>query len=517
MNEQVVTIDGSHLTIEEVARVARSLATPRLDPDARKRVLDANETTARLVASGVRVYGVNTGVGSLADRDFSPAEGRQFSRNQVLCQAAGVGRAFPTEVVRAAMLIRANTLAKAHSDVRPEVIELLLSTLDRGVTPSVPSQGSLGSSGDLAPLSHVALVISEGPDGGGRDSGQAFFHDRLMTGAEAMLAAGLTRLVLAPKEGMALTNGDSFATALLSLACLDTERLLRIAEVGAAMALEALAGASGALDERLHASRPHPGQMAVARRMRALIAGSTLVDSTGRIQDAYSLRCMPQVVGPAWDLLVFCREVVSRELNAASDNPLVFEGEVRSGGNFHGEPLGLAADYLKIALSEVGAISERRVFRLTAGHTNEGLPPMLVASAAAAGLMSGMMIVQYTAASLVHENQALASPDSIFSSPTAGGQEDLNSNATTACRHLRESLENLRRILAIELITAAQALDLRLRMKPNLHPGQGVAAAHRAIRQRVPFLEADAPMSESIETVASLLMDDALTDTNREL
>jgi histidine ammonia-lyase len=516
MSEQVVTIDGSHLTIDEVARVARSRASVILAHEAQKRVQDAFETIGRLVAMGTRVYSINTGVGSLAERFVSPQEARRFSRNQVLCQTVGVGRPYPTEVVRAAMLIRANVLAKAHSGVRPEVIDLLLSALNHGVAPRVPSQGSLGSSGDLAPLSHIALVISEDPEGRDEMSGQAFFHGRLMTGAEAMRAAGLPRLVLGPKEGMALTNGDSFCTGLLALACLDTERLLHIAEIAAAMSLEALMGASGALEERLHAARLHPGQREVARRMRAHIAGSTLVDAAGRVQDAYSLRCMPQVVGPAWDLLAYAQQVVLRELNAASDNPLLFGEQVRSGGNFHGEPVGLTADYLKIALSEVGAISERRMFRLTSEHTNEGLPPMLVGSHGAAGLMTGMMALQYTAAALVHENQALASPDSIFSSPTAGGQEDLNANATTACRHLRESLENLCPILAIELILAAQALDLRMRLRPDLHPGSGVAAAHHAVRQHVPFLEADGPMSDAIETVASLLMSETFIKIDEE-
>jgi histidine ammonia-lyase len=326
-----------------------------------------------------------------------------------------------------------------------------------------------------------------------------------MSGAEAMQAATLARLVLGPKEGLALTNGATFAAALLALACVDVERLLHAVEIATAMALEAILGASAAFDERVHQARPHPGQRAVAARVRALTVGSTLLDRAGRVQDAYSLRCSPQIIGPAWEILDFVRGIARRELNSATDNPLLFGGQVLSGGNFHGEPLGLAADYLKIALSEVGAASERRGFRLLDGRSSAGLPPMLVARNQDAGLNSGLMMLQYSAASLCLENQSLAVPDTVRSLPTSAGQEDHNANATTAARHLADVVANLRHILAIELLINAQALDLRMESLPQARPGSGVAAAHALIREVVPFRREDHPLGPDIESVSALI------------
>ncbi len=508
-----IALDGHALTAAQVEAIARLGAEASLDLIAVQRVQECADAVDRHLASEVPIYGVNTGFGLFADHKIEASDAIALTRNLVLSHASGVGPPFDEDVVRAAMLIRANTLAQGQSGVRPETITTLLEMLAEGVTPFVPSQGSLGSSGDLAPLAHLALVLSCDPaDAEAEPSGQAWFQGQLLSGTDAMQRAGIARISLHAKEGLALTNGATFCIALLSLACVDSRRLLRIAEISASMSLEAMLGISSAFDERLHASRSHPGQAKVAEHIRELIAGSSLVDSTAHVQDAYSLRCAPQVQGPAWEILEFVEQVVSRELNAATDNPLFFDGQPISGGNFHGEPIGLAADYLKIALSEIGAISERRIFRLTNEHHNRGLPPMLVPDADQAGLQSGLMMLHYTAASLALENQALAAPDSVRSLPTSAGQEDHNANATTAARHLAALVTNLRRILAIELIAASHALDIRLRDIPDAKLGTGTSAALKTIRTVVPFCTKDHVLSPDIKAVDRLILNGGLLD-----
>jgi histidine ammonia-lyase len=315
-------------------------------------------------------------------------------------------------------------------------------------------------------------------------------------------------VALGPKDGLALTNGATFAAAILALACLDAGRSLSAAEAAAALSLEALRAVSSAFDERLHAARRHPGQIGVARRLRQLTSGSALLDSGDQVQDAYSLRCIPQVLGPVREILDFARGVAEREINSATDNPLLFGSEAISGGNFHGEPIGLACDYLKIALCEVGALSERRTFRLLSAHTSGGLPPMLVARPERAGLQSGLMMLQYTAAALVLENEGLAAPASVRSLPTSADQEDHNANATTAARELRRLLENVQQIIAIELATAAQALDLRLRQDPARGPGAATQAIHAAVRQRFPLVETDSVMTAHLAALVDLIHSD---------
>lgn len=515
---QTITIDGNSLTNEAVEAVVRQHAKPVLTPEAREAVQRAADFVRNLSASKLRVYGVNTGFGTFVDHEINLRQAAQLSRNLVLSHAVGVGRPFSREVVRAAMLIRANTLAHGHSGVRPAIIDTLLQMISEDVTPYVPSQGSLGSSGDLAPLAHMALVLSNDPGTNPDEhSGRAWHDGQLKTGAEAMRSAGIPRLTLSAKEGLALTNGAAFATAMLALACLDTQHALLVSGVAAAMTMDAMMAAGQAFDARIHNARQQPGQIRVASQLRRLLSGSQLIDAGGRLQDAYSLRCTPQVVGPAWDTLEFAQQVVTRELNAVTDNPLFFGDEVLSGGNFHGEPVGLAADYLKIALSEVGALSERRVYRLMSEDTNFGLPPMLVGRPDEAGLHSGLMILQYTAAALVLENENLASPDSVHSLPTSAGQEDHNANATTAARHLMQVLENLQHILAIELIAAAQAVDLRLQQSPELRLGAGTHAAHQVVRKAVPFISADTPLSEYIEKATSLIRSGDLLDSLSDL
>lgn len=502
----MILIDGNTLTTTEIVAVARRSEPASLAPDARQRMQTSHAWVSQMVAAGDPVYGINTGFGIFADQRIPPADSARLSRNLILSHAVATGPELPAEVVRAAMLIRANTLAAGYSGVRPALVETLLEMLNRGVTPLVPSQGSLGSSGDLAPLSHLALVFSTDLADRDEESGFAAYQGQRMNGKAAMAAAGIPRLILGPKEGLAANNGATFSAALGALAVHDAAYLLDTAEVSLAMSLEAMLGVSAAFDERLHAARRHPGQIAVARRIRQLTQGSTLLDGAHRVQDAYSLRCAPQVQGAARDTLVFAEEVIGREINAATDNPLLFgPNEAISGGNFHGEPVGFALDYLAIAMSEVAAIAERRIFRLTDSKLNTGLPPMLVDSPEAAGLNSGMMMPQYTAASLVLENQALAHPDSVHSLPTSAEQEDHNANSMTSARHARSVLENTRHVLAIELYCAARAIDLRLRQLPTARLGPGASRAHQLIRQQVAYQPGDAWWGPEIDSVRTLI------------
>jgi histidine ammonia-lyase len=505
-----IAIDGNSLTPNLVAEVARRGLAVSLAPEARARMVTSCRWVEALAARGQPVYGITTGFGAFADRNISPEDTARLQRNLLLSHAVGVGEPFAPEVVRAAMLIRANALALGHSGARPDIVELLLAMLNAGVTPIIPSQGSLGSSGDLAPLSHMALVLSRGDADSEENSGRVWYQGQTLSGKAGMAAAGLHRLVLGPKESLALNNGATFSTALAALAVVDGYRLLEAAQVALALSLEALRGVPAAFDARLHAARGHTGQQRVAANVRRLIEGSTLIGSAGRVQDAYSLRCAPQVLGPAYDALDFVAGVIERELNAATDNPLLFDGEAVSGGNFHGEGIGQAADFAAIALAEVGALAERRVARLMDGKLNDGLPPMLAGTAEAAGLHSGLMMIQYTAAALVLENQTLAGPDSVRSLPTSANQEDHNANSATAGRHLRRLAENVRRTVAIELLAAAQAVDLRLRMTPGARLGKGTAAAHARIRAAVPFVERDQLYGPYVEALAEMVWEGKL-------
>lgn len=505
----MLLIDGNNLTISDVVMVARQGREVGLAPEARARMLQSHDWVQEIVNADRPVYGINTGFGAFADRRISPRDSASLSRNLILSHAIGTGPALPREVVRAAMLIRANTLASGFSGVRPQVVETLLAMLNRRVTPLVPSQGSLGSSGDLTPLAHMALAFTTDAADLEEESGWAEFGEsepERLSGKAAMERAGIPRLVLGTKEGLALNNGATFSAAIAALAVADAGHLLDLAEVSLSMSLEALEGVSAAFDERLHTARRHPGQIAVAERVRQLTAGSTLLDSQGRVQDAYSLRCAPQVQGAARDTLAHVSEVISREINAATDNPLLFgPGVALSGGNFHGEPVGLAMDFLGIALAEVAAISERRIFRLTDGRLNGGLPPMLVDNFEAAGLNSGLMMAQYVAASLVLENQTLAGPDSARSLPASAEQEDHNANSMTAARHARQIALNTGHVLAIEVYCAARALDLRLRLRPEAKMGAGVATAHQLVREAVPYRAGDAWWSPEIDAVRGLV------------
>ncbi len=509
-------IDGNHLTLAQVVAVARDGEVVELAGSAQEAVNRAHQWIDEIVKSDAPVYGINTGFGIFAERRIPRKDAATLSRNLILSHAVGTGAALPAEIVRAAMLVRANTLAKGYSGVRLEVVQTIVDMLNAGVTPVVPSQGSLGSSGDLSPLSHLALVFTTDAQDREEDSGWAEFRGQSMSGKAAMAAAGLPRIKLTAKEGLALSNGATFSAAIAALCVFDAANLVESAEIALAMSLEAVEGSSAAFDPRLHAVRGQAGQMVTAAQVRELTAGSTLVDAARRVQDAYSLRCAPQVQGAVRDTLGFVQGIIEREINAATDNPLLFgAGEALSGGNFHGEPVGLGMDYLGIALAELGAISERRIFRLTDGKLNGGLPPMLVDEPGAAGLNSGLMMPQYTAASLVLENQTLATPDSVHSLPTSGEQEDHNANSMTAARHARQIIENTTHVLAIEIYTAARALDLRLRQTPGACMGRGVAAAYQRVREKVPYRPGDAWWGPEIEAVHALVAEGALARSAR--
>lgn len=498
-------IEGHSLDIESVVQVARHGRPVALAPEARERMMHSRAWVDEIVQRGDPVYGINTGFGIFADRRISSSGAKTLQRNLIMSHAVGVGEPFAEEVVRAAMLIRANTLAIGHSGVRPDIAETLLAMLNAGLTPIIPSQGSLGSSGDLAPLSHLALVLSTDEANLADESGEVWLNGQRLSGKQAMVEANIPRLILGPKEALALNNGATFSAALAALAVYDATIAISTSEVALALTLEAVIGTSTAFDERLHAARGQVGQQTVAAHVRQLIAGSTLIDAGRRVQDAYSLRCAPQVIGPARDTLEFVRGLITREINAATDNPLLFEGRAFSGGNFHGEILAMAMDYLSIALAEVGAIAERRIARLIDEKLNFGLPPMLVGNPEIAGLNSGLMMPHYTAAALVLENQTLASPDSIRSLPTSANQEDHNANAATAARHTRRIIANVQYVIAVELLTAAQATDLRLQVIPTARLGAGTSVAYARIRAVVPFIQYDQLYNAAIEKLAHLV------------
>ncbi len=488
-------LTGRDLTIDNVIEVARGRRAVSLASDAADRMRASRAVIERLVADGATVYGVTTGFGDLADVRIEPQRTAELQRNLVRSHAAGTGDPLPDEVVRAMMVLRANALAVGLSGVRTDVVTLLVAMLNAAVHPVVPSRGSLGASGDLAPLAHIALVlIGEGEatvDGAGPAAG-----------SEALARAGLEPLTLGAKEGLALLNGTQLMAGIGALAHHDALRLALTADVVGAMSLEAMLGTGAAFADELVAARPHPGQVASARHLRALLAGSEIGSSHAasghRVQDAYSLRCMPQVHGAARDALGELERVLAVEINAATDNPLVFgDGAVISGGNFHGEPLALALDYATLAVTELASISERRTARLVDAH-HSGLPAFL---AERPGVESGLMIAHYTAAALVNELKGLSHPSSVDTIPTSANQEDHVSMGATSALRLRDALDRAERVLAIEALCAAQGLDFRA----PLAPGAGVAAAHALVRGRVAHLDADRPPAPDIEALRELV------------
>lgn len=516
-------LTGKDLTIEDVVRVARM--GERVEPlgEAMRRQMEAGRQFVKraLTGEGATLYGVNTGFGPLAKVRIANEQARKLSRNVILACVTGVGPALSEDVVRAMMFIRAAMFARGASGVRPLVAETLIDMLNTGVTPLVPCKGSLGASGDLAPLAHIAAVMTtdtEGDEGG--YSGQAWFRGDPMSGAEAMERAGIGRFAPEAKEGLSLINGTTFMVAAGALAVHDARNLLAHAVLASALSLESSAARKEAFHPAIHRVGNQPGQIKVAEDLLALVSESGLMDSRPEnIQDAYSLRCIPQVLGPISDALGFVAGRFADALNSVSDNPLVFAGgehgidggAVFSGGNFHGQGPAMWLDFLGIAMAEAGSIAERRIFRLLTPELSNGLPAMLIRSS---GLDTGLMMPQYTAAALVSDNKTLAHPDSVDSIPSSGNQEDHVSMGANAARHAAEILDNLRSIIAIEFLTAAQAVDLRPEGPARL--GKGTAPVHARLRETVRTLQSDRELTPDIEAIAALMQTDELLDLARQ-
>jgi histidine ammonia-lyase len=501
-----VEVDGENLTIEDVVQVARHHAQTRLSESAIPKILASREVIEKAVKENRVVYGVNTGFGDLAQVSIAPDDIAQLQVNLIRSHSVGVGPPFSKEIVRGMMLLRANTLAKGCSGVRVEIIDTLLNMLNNGVIPVVPQQGSVGASGDLAPLAHMVLVMI--------CEGEAFFQDGRTDGKTAMDKAGIKPVTLQAKEGVALINGTQPMTSAALFAIHDGMRLLKNSVIAAAMSLEAHRGTRVAFDKKIHESRPHEGQMDIAKVMREILRDSEINQShadCGKVQDAYSLRCIPQVLGSSLDTLRYVESIVETEINSATDNPLVFAetGEILSGGNFHGQPIALAMDFLGIALSEIGNISERRTSRLVDTKLS-GLPAFLTTES---GLEAGMMMAQYTAAALVSENKVLAHPASVDSIPTSAGQEDHVSMGTIAARKALEILENVRNIIAIEYMCAAQGIDL---LSP-LSPSEPLQKAVDIIRTVVPKLEKDRPLHKDIHEIKNLMRSNAIVSAVKDI
>ena len=511
-----IVLDGENLTFEQVVAVAYGdPGEPhvRLADAAKVNVQRAADAVDILIDRGETAYGITTGFGAFKDKIISRDEVCQLQRNIILSHAVGVGEPFDRTTVRAIMLIRANTLARGFSGIRLETLELILAFLNRGVHPVIPSKGSLGASGDLAPLAHFACVLI--------GEGEAEYNGKVCSGADALANGGLDPITVQAKEGLALTNGTTVMTAVGLLETARAIRLAEIADIAGCLSLEALSGTVSAFDERIHALRPHPRQIDCARHLREILDGSEFVRGfdPANVQDAYTLRCMPQVHGACRDAVAYADWLVKLELNAVTDNPLIFindpEGgdgklsnsasiEVISGGNFHGEPLALAFDYLTIALSELGNIAERRIMRLTDEASNSHVLPAFLTEHG--GLNSGFMIVQYTAAALCTENKILAHPASVDTIPSSANVEDHVSMGATAVLKLRQVAENLEQILALELFCAAQAIDLRRKqIGEDKTLGAGTREVYSSIRERVPFIEKDTYMKPHIDAVIEIV------------
>ncbi|HEX5979768.1 MAG TPA: histidine ammonia-lyase [Thermoleophilaceae bacterium] len=491
---------GEPLTLVRLEAVARGAAPPGLDGVARERIRAARAVVEEAVARGEAVYGVTTGIGDLAGVRIAPADAERLQLNLLRSHAVGAGEKLPDEVVRAMMLLLAASLARGHSGVRVELVELVLACLERGVVPVVPSRGSVGSSGDLAPLAHLGLVLV--------GEGEATFEGRRHSGAEALQAAGLEPLRLTAKEGLALINGTHLMAAVGALATTDARRVLNAATTACALSLEAFKGSTVPFDARLQRVRPQPGQARVAARLRELLEGSQVVAShadCGRVQDPYTLRCAPQVLGAVADALDYVRAAVERELAAVTDNPLVFpdDGDVVNGGNFHGQPLSLPLDHLALAVTELASYSERRTYALLSPSYAE-LPRFLSPTP---GLGTGLMIAQYAAAALVNECQVLAHPAGAGSIPTSAGQEDFNSMGAWAALKARTVVEHAARVVATELVCACQGLEFHrpLRTTPALED------AVARVREIVPRVEEDRSLAEEIGHLADEIRTGELT------
>ncbi len=495
----VVLLDGDHLTLEEVRAVAVDNVPVEISPDAVTKIQTSRRYVERLVEEDAIVYGVTTGFGKFSNVKIEHDDVLALQENLIMSHQSGVGEPFPEDVTRAIMLLRANTLAKGYSGIRLCVIQTLLDMLNKRVHPVIPRKGSVGASGDLAPLAHLAGVLI--------GQGEAWYNGQCLPGVDAMKRAGIEPVQLHAKEGLALINGTPVMTGLGVFTLLEAERLAKILDIAGAVTLEALKGTDTAFLELTHKIRPHRGQCASAQNLLKLLEGSEIIRShkhCSKVQDAYSLRCMPQVHGATKDVLRYVRSILEVEINSATDNPLIFPEQemVISSGNFHGQPIALALDFLAIGLAELADISERRIEHLVDPDVS-GLPGFLVKEG---GLNSGFMIAQVTAVSLVSENKILSHPASVDSIPTSANQEDHVSMGTTAAVKAFEVLKNVQYVAAIELLCGVQGLDF---LKP-LQPGHGVKKACSVIRNSIPFLERDRPLHQDIHKCLELIINNTL-------
>ena len=508
-----VTIDGSNLTLKELLSVARSNSTVRIDEKALQRAIRGRAVLEKLLREDEVIYGVNTGFGALSNFKVAPGDLRQLQANLLRSHAASVGKPHSAEVVRAMMLLRANTLIKGNSGIRPEIPELIVALLNKRIHPYIPQRGSVGASGDLSPLSHMALVLM--------GEGKAEYRERWVSGRQALQRVGLHPIQLEAKEGLALNNGTQQMTSIGCLNLCDSYDLFAASEAALALSLEAIRGWIDPFDERIHKVRRHPGQGRVASDIRTLIEGSKLCRTIinddpvdGRPQDPYSFRCAPQVMGPVIDVMDYVRSILEIEMNSATDNPLIFPDEraCLSGGNFHGQPISMALDMMGLGLSTLANISERRISALLDASLNNGLTAFLVGKESKPGLASGLMALQYTATALVAENKILAHPASSDSIPTSSNFEDFVSMGPGAAHKSTSILENCRYVVAIELLTAAQAVHLR----GDSGLGRGTRNVYRAIRKEVRPLTQDRSSHDDIERIFEIVRRGQISDTVKQ-
>lgn len=503
LKTEILVGSGITLTLKDVIEVSRNKAKVVLNNTSVEKMNRSRSYVEKLLREKKTVYGLTTGFGKFSDTYISSEDTKELQVNLIRSHACGIGPALPVEVVRAIMLLRIKSLSLGYSGIRLEVVQTMIEMLNKDVVPVVPEKGSLGASGDLAPLSHVALVIF--------GEGEAVYKGRRLDGGMAMKLAGIQPISLEAKEGLALINGTQVMTAVGAIACYDALNLAKWADATGALTCEALLGIRDAFDAQTHEIRPHKGQLQVAENIKRLTMGSQLMTNQGelRVQDAYSLRCIPQVHGASRDALSYVLEKIEVEMNSVTDNPLIFEEQERviSGGNFHGQPIALAMDFLSICMSEVANISERRIERLVNPQLNGDLPPFLTKHG---GLQSGFMIAQYAAASVVSENKSLAHPASVDSIPSSGNQEDHVSMGTIGARKAKQIIENAYSVIAIELLCASQAIDYR---NPE-HLGKGTKWIYAKCREQVAFLEKDRVLSYDIKKITSMLQE---TDISAEL
>ncbi len=489
------------MTLEDLIKIARQDAKVSITENSKERIVRSRELIAKWVQEEKVIYGITTGFGAMSTVTISREDTRKLQENVLMSHAAGVGEILDREVVRGVIALRVKDLARGYSGIRLETVRLMIDLLNHGIWPVVPEKGSVGASGDLAPLAHIGLVMI--------GQGEAFYKGERMPGGEALKKCGLEPLELEAGEGIALVNGTQVMTAIGALSVNDAVRLSKTTDIAAALSLEVLMGSRTEFNQRIHQVRPHPGQADAADNMERITRNSEIITShkdCSRVQDAYTLRCSPQVHGASKDAVAYVRKVIETEMNSSTTNPIIFaeQEDFLLGGNFHGQPVALAMDFLGMAVAELGNISERRIERLVNPQLS-GLPAFLVSDG---GLNSGLMIAQYVAASLVSENKVLAHPACVDSIPTSANKEDHVSMGTIGARKCREIVENVERVIAIELLCGAQAMDLFTNMKP----GQGTCAAYRVIRKAVPHLDRDRALYKDIDTMVHLVRSGKIVD-----